>query len=43
MELSNFDWMAIDRNEGLRVSDVGSGVGTKFESTPLSRTCVCNN
>jgi S-adenosylmethionine/arginine decarboxylase-like enzyme len=44
MELIEFDWMAIDRNEGLSVSDHGSGKGTVFNSTPISQhNCICSN
>jgi hypothetical protein len=36
--------MAIDRNEGLRVSDSGSGKGTEFVSKPIiEKACICNN
>ena len=45
MELVEFDWMAIDRNEGLAVSDAGTGFGTKYISTPISKNsnCFCQN
>ena len=44
MDLVEFDWMAIDRNEGLRVSDSGSGKGTEFVSKPIiEKACICNN
>jgi hypothetical protein len=37
MELVDFDWMAIDRNEGLSVSDAGTGFGTRYISTPITK------
>jgi S-adenosylmethionine/arginine decarboxylase-like enzyme len=32
MELVSFDWMAIDRNDGLQVSDFGTGIETTYTS-----------
>ena len=43
MDLIEFDWMAIDRNEGLSVSAVGTGKGTVYSNTPIANLCVCNN
>lgn len=46
MELVEFDWMAIDRNEGLSVSASGSGKGTEFTSSilpSLKTECICKN
>ena len=45
MELVEFDWMTIDRNEGLAVSDAGTGFGTKYISTPTPKNinCFCQN
>ena len=32
MELISFDWMAIDRNSGISVSDYGKGIETTYTS-----------
>lgn len=32
MELLTYDWLTIDRNESLTVSDFGTGVGTDYQS-----------
>jgi hypothetical protein len=45
MELVDFDWMTIDRNEGLAVSDAGTGFGKTYISTPTPKNinCFCQN
>lgn len=43
MDLIEFDWMAIDRNEGLFVSATGTGKGTEYFNTPISKQCICSN
>lgn len=35
MELISFDWMAIDRNDGISVSDFGSGIETTYTSNAV--------
>lgn len=36
MELISFDWMTVDRNDGIKVSDFGTGI----ESTYTSNLCL---
>jgi len=33
MELISFDWMTIDRNEGIKVSDFGTGIESTYTSS----------
>jgi S-adenosylmethionine/arginine decarboxylase-like enzyme len=35
MELISFDWMTIDRNDGIKVSDFGSGIETTYTSNAI--------